>query len=95
MMTIIPGFIDRLPTKVAAMLELLRSNDLAALQRVVHDLVGTAGGYGFAPVTQPARTLEQAIRARDALESITAMTMSLIEVIRGIEGYDESEASKS
>jgi PAS domain S-box-containing protein len=94
MMKIIPAYVDRLPDKVCKMLELLEHRDLVALQKVIHDIVGTAGGYGFAPVSPPARRAEQSIRGGDALESITAGIASLIEVIRRIEGYDESKSAK-
>jgi PAS domain S-box-containing protein len=93
MMKIIPVYVERLPGKVHEILKLLENQDLIALQRVIHDIVGTAGGYGFAPISPPARRAEQAIRAGDALESITAGIASLIAVIRRIEGYDESKAS--
>jgi CheY-like chemotaxis protein len=63
MLEIIPGFVDRLPEKVHKMLDLLEHRDLVELQRVVHDLIGTAGGYGFAVVSSPARKAQQSIRA--------------------------------
>jgi PAS domain S-box-containing protein len=91
MMKIIPMYVDRLPDKVRKMLELLERHDLAALQKVIHDIVGTAGGYGFAPISPIARRAEQSIRGGDALESISAALASLIEMIRRIEGYDESK----
>jgi PAS domain S-box-containing protein len=92
MMEIIPGFVDRLPGKVSQMLDLLKHPDLAELHRVLHGLVGSAGGYGFAAVSQPARKAQQSIRAGAGLECIAAETNSLIEIIRQIEGYDESKA---
>ena len=91
MMEIIPGFVDGLPGKVRKMLDLLEHHDLVALQKVVHELVGTAGGYGFATVSQPARKAQQLILAGADLEPIAAEINSLIEVIRRIEGYDESK----
>jgi len=36
------------------MTDLLERNDLAALQKIVHQLRGASGGYGFEPVTEPA-----------------------------------------
>jgi PAS domain S-box-containing protein len=91
MTKIIPMYVDRLPDKVRKMLELLEHRDLVALQRVIHDIVGTAGGYGFAPISVPARRAEQSIRGGDALESVGAAITLLIGVIRRIEGYDESK----
>jgi len=93
MMRIIPEFVARLPEKVYKMLDSLEHHDLVALLGVVHDIVGTAGGYGFAPVSQPARQAQESIRAGAALEPIAAEINSLIAVIRRIEGYDESSTS--
>ena len=88
MLAIIPGFVDRLPGQVRKML--LEHQDLTALQKVVHDVLGSAGGYGFAPLSQPARRAQESIRAGSALEPITTDIKSLIDVIRRVDGYDES-----
>jgi CheY-like chemotaxis protein/HPt (histidine-containing phosphotransfer) domain-containing protein len=90
MATIIPEFVAGLAGEVRKMTDLLERNDLTALQRVVHQLRGASGGYGFDPVTQPATRAEESIKAGNALESITAEIKSLIEVVRRIDGYDES-----
>lgn len=91
MRKIIPEYVNALAGKVRKMLELLEHQDLVALQRVVHDLLGTAGGYGFESISQPARKADQSIRAGEPLEPITAEINSLIEIIRRVEGYDESK----
>ena len=91
MMEIIPAFVERLPAKVHKMLELLERHDLAGLRQVVHELVGTAGGYGFGAVSPLARRTEQAIREGSDFESIAAGIASLIELVRRIEGYDEAK----
>jgi HPt (histidine-containing phosphotransfer) domain-containing protein len=70
---------------------LLERNDLPGVQAVAHELLGTCGGYGFAPVSEPARKVEQSVKAGRPLESITSEVKSLIDVIRRIEGYDESK----
>jgi len=89
MMDIIPGYVERLPTKVRKMLNFLDGHDLVALQRIVHELLGTAGGYGFATVSEPARKVHDSIRAGATFEAITAELHSLIALIRRIEDYDE------
>jgi CheY-like chemotaxis protein len=93
MLEIIPAFVERLPGKVQKMLDFLERQDLVALQQVVHELVGAAGGYGFAPVSPQARRAEQAIRAHDDVASIAAEITSLIELIRRIDGYEESKVA--
>jgi CheY-like chemotaxis protein len=92
MMRIIPEFIDALPGEVRKMTELLEQNDLAALQKIVHQLWGASGGYGFDAVTEPAGRADESIKAGQTLESITAEVNSLIAVIRRIDGYDASKA---
>ena len=92
MMTIIPGFVDGLPGKVRELSDSLERSDLPELRRLAHQLLETCGGYGFAAVSDPARSLEQSIKAGRDAESVTAQVNSLIEVIRRIEGYDESKA---
>jgi PAS domain S-box-containing protein len=90
-MKILPEFVDGLPDEVAKLSDFLMRNDLAALKQVVHQLLGSCGGYGFDAVSEPARRAEESIKAGKALESIHAEIQSLIEVIRRIDGYDESK----
>ena len=92
MRTILPEFVAGLPGEVRKMIDFLERNDLAALCTVVHQLGGASGGYGFAVLTEPAVRVEESIGAGKALDAVTAEIKSLIEVIRRIEGYDESNA---
>jgi len=73
------------------MTELLEHNNLPGLQALAHQLLGTCGGYGFAPVSEPASAVETSIKAGRPLESVIPAVKSLIEVIRRIDGYDESK----
>jgi PAS domain S-box-containing protein len=91
MQTIIPEFVKGLPAEVRKMNDLLECNDLPALQKVVHQLRGAAGGYGFDAATAAATSAEESIKTGKALDSISAEIKSLIELIRRIEGYDESK----
>jgi len=92
MQAIIPAFVEGLPDEVRKMVDLLERNDLDALQKVVHQLCGTCGGYGFDRVTKPATKAVEAIKTGKALASITTEIDSLIKEIRRIDGYDESKA---
>jgi two-component system CheB/CheR fusion protein len=90
---ILPEFVDGLPDKVRQMLDLMQSNDLAELQNLIHQLRGASGGYGFDAVTDPARKAEESIKLLKSPEIIAAEINSLIEILRRIEGYDESKSS--
>ena len=90
-MQIVPEFVASLPGKVHKILDLVERQDLTGLQRMAHQLLGTCGGYGFAQVSEPARTVEQSIKAGRPLDSLTPEINSLIDLIRRIDGYDESQ----
>jgi PAS domain S-box-containing protein len=90
-MEIMPEFVAGLPGKVGQMNDLLKRGDLAGLWQIVHQLLGTCGGYGFAPVSEPARAVEQSIKAGRSLDSISPEINSMIDVIRRIDGYDASK----
>jgi signal transduction histidine kinase/CheY-like chemotaxis protein/HPt (histidine-containing phosphotransfer) domain-containing protein len=63
-------FVQDLPNRVAAMETTLRAGDLGQLAFHAHRLKGTAGGYGFPPLTEAARELETALAAGLALPEI-------------------------
>ncbi len=90
---IVPGFVAGLAAKVQKMAEFLERNDLPGLQQIAHQLAGTCGGYGFAPVTEPARAVERSVKEGAAREFIAAEVKTLIGVIRRIEGYDQTKES--
>jgi HPt (histidine-containing phosphotransfer) domain-containing protein len=92
-MTVLPQFIDGLPEKVRVMTDLLARNDLAGLEKVIHELRGASGGYGFDAVTDPALRAEEAIKSTQAPQIISQQMSALIDIIRRIDGYDESRAS--
>ena len=86
-------FVNGLPVKVREMTDALKSNDLVTVQQIAHQLLGACGGYGFDPVSIPARKLEQSIQEHHELETITANVTSLTSVLRRIEGYPASAAA--
>jgi PAS domain S-box-containing protein len=95
MMSLIAEFIDGLPGDVQKMTESLEQNDMATLRVVVHQLRGAGDAYGFAPLTEPATSAQGSIDASGNIESVSAEIKSLIDVIRRVEGYDETKAKIS
>ncbi len=91
MLKLVREFVDGLPTEVRKMLDFLEQNEMASLCRVVHQLRGAGGGYGFDPVTKPAIRAEESIKSSDDLETISASIQSLVGIIRRIDGYDRSK----
>ncbi len=92
-MKILPEFVAGLPSEVRKLTELLACNNVAALRVIVHQLLGTCGGYGFGPVSGPASIAEESIKSGQTLERITTDINALIEMIRRIDGYDESKTT--
>jgi CheY-like chemotaxis protein/HPt (histidine-containing phosphotransfer) domain-containing protein len=66
MIDVIRRFVSSLPERVAAM----RSAEGASLQRLAHQLKGAAGGYGFAPITDAAARVEEALVGGGAAEQV-------------------------
>ena len=88
MKELVASFVSDLPTSVSRMIDLLRSQDLQELHRVVHQLKGAGGGYGFDRVTSLAAHADQAIKTGGPIDVIRREVDSLIAFIRDISGYD-------
>jgi signal transduction histidine kinase/DNA-binding response OmpR family regulator/HPt (histidine-containing phosphotransfer) domain-containing protein len=95
MRPIIAEFVDGLPDEVLKIQQFLEADDLPALQRVAHQLRGAGGGYGFDAISSLAANVEDAIRAGADRQSIVDQLNSLIELIRNIEGFDETRAVRN
>jgi signal transduction histidine kinase/HPt (histidine-containing phosphotransfer) domain-containing protein len=87
----LPDFIADLPTKASQMAALLEENSLEELAQVAHQLKGSAGVYGFMPVTEAAGRVEAAVIQAEPLDELVAQVKSLIGLIRRVEGYDLSK----
>jgi signal transduction histidine kinase/CheY-like chemotaxis protein/HPt (histidine-containing phosphotransfer) domain-containing protein len=87
MKEILSDFVAELPRHVAKLQSLVRENDLQELRRVVHQIKGAGGGYGFAAITQHAADAEQSIKDGAAISEIAAEVNALTELIRRVEGY--------
>jgi HPt (histidine-containing phosphotransfer) domain-containing protein len=93
MAKIIAEFIHDLPEEIAHLDEFLKKKDMDSLRRLVHQLRGTCGGYGFDAVTEMAGAAETAIRAGENYEAIVPRIDSLIQTMRRIEGFDQNSAN--
>jgi len=80
-------FIANLPGKLTRLTDLLARNDLEELRRLVHQLKGAGGGYGFPQITEKAAAIEAQIRASAPAEILIASVGDLADLIGRIEGY--------
>jgi signal transduction histidine kinase/DNA-binding response OmpR family regulator/HPt (histidine-containing phosphotransfer) domain-containing protein len=89
MAKIIKEFVRDLPGEVQKLRNFLNAGQMDSLRRVVHQLRGAGGGYGFESITELATVAEGAIKAAKGGESINTKIDSLIQNIVRIEGYGE------
>ena len=90
MRDVLKGFVENLPKRVQRLMDLTQKRDLEQLREVLHQLKGAGGGYGFAEITRRAACAEKAIKAQAAIGNITTEIESLVEVLKGVEGYEEA-----
>ena len=93
MAQVLGEFIAGLPAQVRQLEQLLAESNVAALKRVVHQLKGAGGGYGFASVTELAASAEKQIADGKPAADVQRQVRELIDVVRSIEGYHETPAS--
>jgi signal transduction histidine kinase len=91
MAPIIADLVRDLPGQVEQLRSMLQQQQLDPLRRLVHQLRGACGGYGFDAVTDIAAAAENAIRNGETLVVISDRISSLIQIIQCIEGYYREE----
>jgi HPt (histidine-containing phosphotransfer) domain-containing protein len=87
MRDVLEDYVARLPTQVARLNDLWRAGSLAELRRIVHQMKGAGGGYGFPDVTRLAARAEDAIKAEAPAEAVLREVEALVELVRRVEGY--------
>ena len=84
MATILDAFIARLDSQTGAMRESLRQRRFDDLQRLAHRMKGSGGSYGYPLLTDAARSLEEAAKARSH-ERAAAALEQLLTLCQGIQ----------
>jgi PAS domain S-box-containing protein len=93
MKVIIAEFIRDLPADIEQLSLLLKNKDLEAVRKLVHQLRGTCGGYGFDAITDVASAAEAAIKAGESVEAVAPRINLLIQTLRRIDGVDSGSKS--
>ncbi len=94
--SILPGFVGRLPSQLDALCEALAEERLEDAERLAHRIKGAGGSYGYPTLSEVARSLELAAKARDAGGAAAALA-GVKEVCAAIQlGWtgDKAEASQ-
>ena len=96
MQEVLVEFVNELPIHVSKIGALMLEQNLDELRRVVHQLKGAGGGYGFAPISRSAAAAESRIKSGDPLKAIEAELAALCEILRSVQGYaPDQEKAKS
>ena len=82
MAPLVEEFVEGLADRVELLVDRLQASDNDALRRVAHQMVGSAGSYGFHEITVDAATLETALREGRPEEEIAGAVNSLIDLCR-------------
>jgi len=85
MLEIVREFAAELPDRASELERCLEAADLAQLQTMAHQLKGAGGGYGFAPITERAASLEHALKEGQDETVVKDRTRELCEVLRAVE----------
>ena len=88
-------FVNDLPLMATKLSALIGEKDLEGLRHLLHQLKGTAGLYGFMPITDQAALAEQHLKESNKLDAIAADVESLVDLMRRVEGYDRSKEAFS
>jgi signal transduction histidine kinase/ABC-type nitrate/sulfonate/bicarbonate transport system substrate-binding protein/CheY-like chemotaxis protein/HPt (histidine-containing phosphotransfer) domain-containing protein len=70
---ILPRFIERLPGQLDVLCTALAEERLEDAERLAHRLKGSGGSYGYPTLTEAAKSLEAAAKARDPGEATAAL----------------------
>lgn len=81
---IVEMFVEEMPARIEAIEGLLAAKDWEGLRRTAHQLKGSAGSYGFDPVSPIAAELEAAVREDSTEEDIQRHVDQLVSVCRRV-----------
>ena len=90
MLELVEGFVAEMPALVAELSRLADAagaDDLRQLQRLVHQLKGSGGGYGFMPVTDRAAAVETLLRDGGDLPALRRSLGELTDLLRTLDGF--------
>ena len=89
---ILDEFVTGLPDTILAMREALANNYHEELQRLTHQLKGAGGSYGYPQLTDAARSLENAAKAKDP-EQVRLTLNELGELCKAVQAGHQAHAA--
>ncbi|MFG0330252.1 MAG: ATP-binding protein [Phycisphaerales bacterium] len=93
MVELIDGFLGELPDRLYKLDQAAREADLAVIASLAHQLKGAAGGYGFTPITEASRSLEQRAKSGDPIEEVRDAVAELRKLCqRAVNGRSQQQS---
>jgi HPt (histidine-containing phosphotransfer) domain-containing protein len=81
-------YVAQLPGQVRQLHALLNSQRLGELRRLVHQIKGSAGGYGFMCITDAAASAEWLLDNSASIDRVPRAIGELSDLMRSVEGFD-------
>ena len=72
---LVQEFVCELPSHQKAIRDFMAGGDLEGVRRIIHQLRGACGGYGFQQLTNAAGEMEDKLRAGATLANVTPLLM--------------------
>lgn len=82
MVELLDSYVDDLQQRAQTLEKLASANDRAALASLSHQIKGSAGGYGFMPITDQAAIVEKQALAQSQAEDLQRSVDDLIALCR-------------
>lgn len=77
---LVEEFVGTLSWRIEALRQAFEENDLDTLTTTAHQLKGAGGRFGFTPITDAARRLDDAAREKAGPETLEPLLMELIRL---------------
>lgn len=74
-------FVQGLPNRQQSLKDCVENGELERLTRIVHQLKGACGGYGFPSLTHAARALEEQLRTGVELSELREQILQFADML--------------
>jgi PAS domain S-box-containing protein len=85
---LVDAYVRELPQQAQELAGLMNQHNLADLKRLLHQIKGAGGGYGFPSISEAAAEAERAVKLHADLQTIQSQVDALIGLFRTVDGYD-------
>jgi HPt (histidine-containing phosphotransfer) domain-containing protein len=81
---LVDDFVTAMPERIASIYEAINAHDSLGLQRLMHQLKGACGSYGFPQLTEEAAVLEKLLHRGAGLSEVKELVMEFIRKLSRI-----------